>query len=339
MTRRLPIADWPALDRALWEKGVEPKGLFESGGVGADWSDAFPPQDRGRLQPLAVVACDAAPRSIPTSIPPIASPPSALRPTSNISEPSARPIRSFAAVQELYDALRVMAPDADWDWLTQVYRSLRAQVRPVRDKFSRLRPIDELAALGERLMDEAETAARLVGAAARGGLSRRSHDRFARLSAGASKELRHDAAWPPSDEGRRLLADPVRRRRNQIACPLRGDRSRRRSRRGSSAISTSIDRFSFAGNVFGGATDGGPTPERGEAPIDPDSTPSGSRRSEPRSSRKRWRDRIVDHTRQGFGRSVSPHLFRDCRRDLDRRGQSQVMSAMLLSFSATRGTG
>jgi hypothetical protein len=35
MTHRPPIADWPERDRALWEKGVEPKGLFEGGGVGA----------------------------------------------------------------------------------------------------------------------------------------------------------------------------------------------------------------------------------------------------------------------------------------------------------------
>ena len=94
----------------------------------------------------------------------------------------------------------------------QVYRSLRAQVRPVRDKFSRLKPIDELVALGERLMDEAEAAAGWSARRRAVRLPRRSHDRSARLSAGAAKEPRHDAAWPPSDEGRRLLADPVRRR-------------------------------------------------------------------------------------------------------------------------------
>ena len=48
--RLLPIEDWPARDRALWEKGVEPKGLFESGGAGADWSEAFAAQDRRRLR-------------------------------------------------------------------------------------------------------------------------------------------------------------------------------------------------------------------------------------------------------------------------------------------------
>ena len=40
MTRRPPIAVWPGGDRAAWEKGVEPAGLFESGGAGAGWSAA-----------------------------------------------------------------------------------------------------------------------------------------------------------------------------------------------------------------------------------------------------------------------------------------------------------
>jgi integrase/recombinase XerD len=68
------------------------------------------------------------------------------------------PYTVLCRIQELCDALRVMAPETNWDWLAQVYRTLRAQVRPVRDKVSRLKPIDELAALGERLMEEAETA-------------------------------------------------------------------------------------------------------------------------------------------------------------------------------------
>ena len=61
-------------------------------------------------------------------------------------------------IQELLDALRVLAPDEDWSWLAQVYRNLRSTAQPSRDKTSRLKPIEELAALGERVMDEAETA-------------------------------------------------------------------------------------------------------------------------------------------------------------------------------------
>jgi hypothetical protein len=40
VTRRPPIDGWPTGDRAAWEKGVEPAGLFESGGAGAGWSAA-----------------------------------------------------------------------------------------------------------------------------------------------------------------------------------------------------------------------------------------------------------------------------------------------------------
>ena len=36
-------------------------------------------------------------------------------------------------------------------WLARLYRSLKAQVRPARDKLSRLKQPEELIALGERL--------------------------------------------------------------------------------------------------------------------------------------------------------------------------------------------
>ena len=35
MTRPPPIADWPARDRELWNKAVEPSGLFGGGGRGS----------------------------------------------------------------------------------------------------------------------------------------------------------------------------------------------------------------------------------------------------------------------------------------------------------------
>jgi integrase len=51
-----------------------------------------------------------------------------------------------------------MAPGSNWKWLAQLRRSLIAQAHPVRDKLSRLRQPEELIALGERLMDKAEAA-------------------------------------------------------------------------------------------------------------------------------------------------------------------------------------
>jgi hypothetical protein len=40
MILRPHIADWPTRDRALWDKVVAPKGLFDSGGASANWSEA-----------------------------------------------------------------------------------------------------------------------------------------------------------------------------------------------------------------------------------------------------------------------------------------------------------
>ena len=130
------------------------------------------------------------------------------------------PYTVLCRVQELYDALRVMAPEAEWGWLARLYYALKAQARPTRDKASRLRSIDELAALGERLMDEAEIApdwsARRRAVAYRDGL-------MIALLAYRPVRLKNFAMiWLGRhlDQIGRLLADAVRRRRNQIPCSL-----------------------------------------------------------------------------------------------------------------------
>jgi integrase len=158
VARRPAIAKWPTRDRASWEKGVEPGNLFESGGAGASWSDASCFKTaRGYGYWLCWLAarglCD------PNLGP--ADRVSRERVAAYIAEitPARAPFTVLCRIRELYDALRVMAPEADWDWVAQLYRALGAQGRPVRDKLPRLRPIGELAALGERLMDEAESAA------------------------------------------------------------------------------------------------------------------------------------------------------------------------------------
>jgi hypothetical protein len=167
VTRRPPIADWPDRDRQLWEKGVEPAGLFESGGAGAAWSPA------SRFKTACGYSAWLSSLAAKGLLDPNMGP--AGRVTREgvaayIAELRAKlaPYTVLCRVQELHDALRTMAPEVDWGWLAQLYRGLRAQVRPARDKFSRLKPIDELAGLGERLMDEAE--------AAEDSVTRRPHD-------------------------------------------------------------------------------------------------------------------------------------------------------------------
>jgi integrase/recombinase XerD len=158
MTRRPPIADWPARDRTAWEKGVKPAALFGRGGRGANWSEGSRFMiARGYRYWLSWLAekglCD-----------------SNLGPANRVTRDRVenyiaelKPTRSsytvLCRVQTLYDALRAMAPEADWAWLLEIYRTLCAAVRPVRDKRPRLRSIEEVAALGERLMETAKAAA------------------------------------------------------------------------------------------------------------------------------------------------------------------------------------
>jgi integrase len=68
------------------------------------------------------------------------------------------PYSVLARVRALHDALRVMEPESSWKWLAQLHRSVEAQAYPTRDKLSRLKPPEELIKLGERLMDAAEAA-------------------------------------------------------------------------------------------------------------------------------------------------------------------------------------
>jgi integrase len=157
VTRRPPVDSWPAGDRERWHKGVERGGLFGGGGAGASWSDASRFKTaRGYDAWLRWLAARE-------QLDPKMKPDGRVtreRVASYVAELGTRlaPYTVLCRVQELYDALRVLAPEADWQWLAQLYRNLRKRVRPVRDKLSRLKPVDELAALGERLMDKAEAA-------------------------------------------------------------------------------------------------------------------------------------------------------------------------------------
>jgi integrase/recombinase XerD len=157
MTRGPPIETWPANDRALWRQGVEKGGLFESAGAGAAWSDGSRLKTASGYK--AWLSWLAAREILDPNLKP-ADRVTRERVAAYVAELQAdrAPYTVLSRVRELYDALRVIAPEDDWKWLSRLYCALTARVRPVRNKLSRLRPMDELVALGERLMDEAEGA-------------------------------------------------------------------------------------------------------------------------------------------------------------------------------------
>ena len=65
-------------------------------------------------------------------------------------------------VQELYDAMRVMAPDQDWAWLRRIGSAIRSRTRPAKSKEGRVQAPDRLANLGMELMARADEATDLT---------------------------------------------------------------------------------------------------------------------------------------------------------------------------------
>ena len=150
-----PIDQWPAGDQTLWQAGFAEAELFGVSGLGVNWSPMSRRkaaqgygywlhwlQRQGWLQaeilPAARVTRDRVAQYV--------------RDLTPIYAPYSRAAR----VQELYDALRLLAPDTDWAWLLQVYQALRSRAHPTRQKRQRLRPVADMIELGQNLMRQAE---------------------------------------------------------------------------------------------------------------------------------------------------------------------------------------
>jgi hypothetical protein len=308
MAHRPPIANWPPRDRAFWEKGVEPRNLFESCGAGANWSDASRFKTaRGYGYWLSWLAtkgfCD------PDLDP--ADRVSRERVAAYIGEiaPARAPLTVLCRIRELFDALRVMAPEADWDWLAQLYRALGAQSRPVRNKLPRLRSIGELAALGERLMDEAESAVEWP-ARRRAVLFRDAiviallAHRPVRLKNLAMMRLgRHLVKGSGSWQILFAAHETKTHVRYEATVP--------------SAIAPRLERYLdiYRPVLLCGkkrVREGADELSESEMPIHPELDAVWVSEIGTQIEQEPLARRIVKHTRAAYGRSVSPHLFRDC---------------------------
>jgi hypothetical protein len=146
MIRQPPVAGWPARDRELWYKAIEPSGLF-GGGAGAHWSAAT----------RVFIACGYNCRLSWLASKGLLD--SEMRPAGRVTrervasyiaeiQTELAPYSVLARIQGLHDALRVMAPESNWKRLRQLRCSLKTRARPARDKLSRVKAPQELIALG-----------------------------------------------------------------------------------------------------------------------------------------------------------------------------------------------
>ena len=121
--RCLPIASWPERDRLAWEAGTRPAELFEERNAGADWS---PRSQQKTARGYGRWLCWPMENGLfdPT-----------LAPGARVTRPlvadyvatlsaSCAPYTVVCRLQELYDALRVLAPEVDWRWLAELWMRL-----------------------------------------------------------------------------------------------------------------------------------------------------------------------------------------------------------------------
>ena len=185
-------------------------------------------------------------------------------------------------------ALRVMVPDHDWGWLDQVSRNLARLVAP-KYKRDRMQTLEALLDLGFRLMASAD-----------GDSSGRPADRAIRYRDGLIIAL--------------LVCCPLRRRNLAM---MRIDRHLHRTRTGYVVLfeasetkmrtpievalpewmSEPIDRYirEWRPLIHGSDRHDGIWASAKGVPMRPEAI----------------YDRVCKHTREAFGRSVNPHLFRD----------------------------
>ena len=153
-TRSTPLHEWPEADQTAWEAAQRPGDLLDgAGGLAASWRPETRAQtlggygawlgwlERSGLLDVAIPLADRVTRDL-------------VRLYLDAMEERGLGDHSIACrLQQLGDALRVMAPEVDWRWLGRAAYRLHSTAVPVKDIEACLRPPEEVLALGMDLMD------------------------------------------------------------------------------------------------------------------------------------------------------------------------------------------
>jgi integrase/recombinase XerD len=163
LARRCPrFEEWPPLHCRAWEAAFAAGGLFDQPGPATRWRPASAKKARlgyGAWLRWRSGQDDADVERIEASRPEdLISREAVLAYVGHLASVNCS-MTVFNRIQELYDAIRVMAPGRDWTWLKMAQRNLRSRARPNNDKLARLQSADKLEDLGFSLMAEAEGAA------------------------------------------------------------------------------------------------------------------------------------------------------------------------------------
>ncbi|TVR07177.1 MAG: site-specific integrase [Salinarimonadaceae bacterium] len=150
MRRSLPLAEWPASDAALWALARTPAGLFDDHGGAAHWHPRTCQTNiqhygrflgylswRGDLDETVAPADRVTRESVGAY--------------SAHLEALVAPCTRLSMLVGLKVMMQAMAPERSWDWLQRYCNRIQVIAKPSRDKRSRMRPTGEIfaAAIGE----------------------------------------------------------------------------------------------------------------------------------------------------------------------------------------------
>jgi integrase/recombinase XerD len=150
-----PIELWPVSDRNAWDAAMVGGDILDPGGEGSDWA----PHSRRKIAKgygRWLTWLDAR-RLLDPALGPDArvTPEHISRYVADLRLINA-PYTVLARVQELYQAIQVMVPGRDWAWLRRIENQVRHIAVSVRNKRSRVIPVEMLAAFGIELMTHAD---------------------------------------------------------------------------------------------------------------------------------------------------------------------------------------
>ena len=154
----LKLNEWPAQDRAAWQAALVPGDLFDAGGPASNWAPSTQSgvsTGYGRwlawLTSLGPLVDDQTP---------------AARVTAEAIIGYVAYLRTQRATSSagaylafLVMALKAIEPDRDWSWLQRIVARLKMLSTPARDKRPRLQDTDDLFAYGLELIEKAEISA------------------------------------------------------------------------------------------------------------------------------------------------------------------------------------
>jgi len=150
----MPLEEWPAADRAVWERMVTPVDILDDAGPLAHWSQETKRKciaSYGHW--LSYLRFREQLPAAGTSITRIQ--PDLLQDYLSFLQRHLSPVTVFMRVVDLLSVAQAAAPDRDWEWLRRIRRRLEACLAPVRNKQARIVPSRALFELGQQLMETA----------------------------------------------------------------------------------------------------------------------------------------------------------------------------------------